>query len=190
MIKIGTLLAFGLLSVASTAYAAGDALPDGVDPTTGFRMGNYRAPTPDTIPGGKVLTNEEALAASKGGRVMIDVVAEGVTIDAPTQKIVVSKPHDTIPGAIWMPGVGPGEIDAATTRYLEEGLTELTKGDKAGPLMFFCKADCWHSWNTARRAVLAGYTNVGWYPLGADGWRDQGLTLVPVEPRPRPGAPR
>ena len=40
-----------------TAAVAGE-LPDGVDPGTGYRMDNYRAPTPDTIPGGTVAGQE------------------------------------------------------------------------------------------------------------------------------------
>jgi len=169
------------------AFAGEDILPEGVDPITGLRMENYRAPTPDVLPGGKVLTDDDAIAASKGARIMIDVVAQGVLVDQTDGGIVVTAPHETIPGAIWLPGVGPGNLDEGTAAYFHDALADLTKGDKAAPLMIFCMADCWQSWNAARRAVLAGYTDVGWYPLGTDGWRDLLMDFEIVEPRPRKG---
>ncbi len=39
------------------------------------------------------------------------------------------------------------------------------------PVLFFCLAECWMSWNAAKRALEYGYSNVFWYPEGTDGWR-------------------
>ena len=48
--------------------------------------------------------------------------------------------------------------------------------------MFFCKADCWMSWNAARRAVALGYGRVAWFPGGTDAWAAVGRALVPAVP--------
>ena len=54
--------------------------------------------------------------------------------------------------------------------------------------MFYCLANCWMSWNAARRAIALGYRNVAWYPDGTDGWAAQHLPLEPRIPMPRPQA--
>jgi rhodanese-related sulfurtransferase len=41
------------------------------------------------------------------------------------------------------------------------------------------------SWNAAKRAMSLGYSNVAWYPEGADGWAKAGHPLEPREPEPR-----
>ena len=66
------------------------------------------------------------------------------------------------------------------------GLERLTGGDKALSLVIFCRADCWMSWNAARRAAALGYENVLWFPLGVEGWEEAGGTLVPILPEPVP----
>ena len=59
---------------------------------------------------------------------------------------------------------------------------EAVDGDRAAALVFFCKADCWMSWNAARRAVALGYGRVGWFPGGTDAWAAEGRALVPAVP--------
>jgi rhodanese-related sulfurtransferase len=41
------------------------------------------------------------------------------------------------------------------------------------------------SWNAAKRAMSLGYSDVAWYPEGADGWAKVGHPLEPREPEPR-----
>ena len=50
-----------------------------------------------------------------------------------------------------------------------------------GQLLFFCLADCWMSWNAAKRAQEYGYTSVLWYPEGTDGWRFEDWPVEKVE---------
>ena len=38
-------------------------------------------------------------------------------------------------------------------------------------LVIYCQANCWMSWNAAKRALSYGYPNVAWYPEGTDGWQ-------------------
>ena len=49
------------------------------------------------------------------------------------------------------------------------------------PVIVFCLADCWMSWNAALRLHRAGL-NVAWYGAGRDGWAASGLALAPVIP--------
>jgi len=59
-------------------------------------------------------------------------------------------------------------------------------GDKAKQLVIYCQADCWMSWNAAKRALSLGYSNVAWYRDGTDGWSAAGLPMQNATPEPRP----
>ena len=54
--------------------------------------------------------------------------------------------------------------------YLRTGLDQATAGDHGRPVVIFCRAECWMSWNVAKRALGYGYTKVIWYPDGPEGW--------------------
>ena len=64
--------------------------------------------------------------------------------------------------------------------YFHDALAALTLGDPARPLVFYCEANCWMSWNAARRAVAEGYTAVYWFPGGMQDWTT-GNRPTPVE---------
>ena len=51
------------------------------------------------------------------------------------------------------------------------------KGIVARLLVFYCLANCWMSWNAAKRALSLGYPNVAWYRDGTDGWLAASLPL-------------
>jgi PQQ-dependent catabolism-associated CXXCW motif protein len=70
--------------------------------------------------------------------------------------------------------------------YFEQGLARATQGDKSKPLVFYCRKDCWMSWNAAKRALALGYGAVNWYPDGTDGWAEAKQPLEPREPEPLP----
>jgi PQQ-dependent catabolism-associated CXXCW motif protein len=179
------MLTFAALTLGAAPAVGVEILPAGVDPSTGYRIANYRAPTPDFLPGGIVLDDAKAASAvSEGARVLIDVMSEGAVVDPLTDEWVVTIPRLSIPGAHWLPGVGTGRPEAGVEQRYLDALARLTRGRMQTGLMIFCIADCWHSWNAARRAIRAGYGDVAWYPNGTDGWRDLGLPLVPVEPNP------
>ncbi len=63
-------------------------------------------------------------------------------------------------------------------------MARLTHGDKARTIVTFCLADCWMSWNAAKRLHALGYTHVQWLSEGTDGWHDAGLPLVDATPEP------
>ena len=97
---------------------------------------------------------------------------------------LVSKTRYSLPGAIWLPEVGRGRLAKEMQDYLAGNLQRLTSFDKDHPIMVFCVADCWMSWNAAQRISELGYTQVYWYRLGTDGWQDIGEPLHPVDPVP------
>jgi len=95
---------------------------------------------------------------------------------------LTNESHSSIVNATWLPEVGRGYIEQEHIDYFQRNLEILTKENKQTPLLFFCTADCWQSWNAARRARLWGYENIFWYPAGTDGWAEEGHAVVPIEP--------
>ena len=61
-------------------------------------------------------------------------------------------------------------------------LIKLTQNNPDQQLIFYCVADCWMSWNAAKRAMNYGYSRVYWYPDGSDGWAGDGHELVEAIP--------
>ena len=96
------------------------------------------------------------------------------------------KPRANIPGSVWLPDTGYGELAPAMAGYFADGLEKATAGDRARTLVVYCLADCWMSWNAAKRALALGYTDVAWYSEGTDGWIAVGLPLQDATPEPRP----
>jgi len=182
----GTLLALvtltGIACIPALARAADERYE--VDADTGYRMERYRAPVPASVPGATTLDDAAARALHAAGRAaFIDVYPpRGLGADPLDGHWIVSEAHDTIPGATWLPEVGRGHVEQDHVDYLARNLERLTGSDRAHPLVYFCTADCWQSWNVSRRTALMGYTAVHWYPHGTDGWRDAGGELVPAVP--------
>ncbi|MIL08950.1 PQQ-dependent catabolism-associated CXXCW motif protein [Salmonella enterica subsp. enterica] len=176
-------LAVGLaFALAGALSSHAEDYPPGVDPKTGYRMENLRAPTPDVLPGGKVVNYATVEKASKGGGdQLIDVYGKGATADPDSGEWSNSDNRMSIPGSAWLPNVGNGALTAEMQAYFDRNLEALTGGDKGKGLIFYCMSDCWTSWNAAQRAIRGGYSNVGWYPLGTDGWREHGGELVSLK---------
>jgi PQQ-dependent catabolism-associated CXXCW motif protein len=154
----------------------------------GYRMDNYRAPVPSTLAGAKVLTTVEAEAIwrAKTG-VFIDVLPRPPKPkDLPAGTVWRDKPRLNIPGSVWLPDTGYGRLVPATEGYLMRGLARASQDNKAAPLVIYCQADCWMSWNAAKRVLSFGYVNVAWYPDGTDGWVRANLPLTEAQPEPRP----
>jgi PQQ-dependent catabolism-associated CXXCW motif protein len=158
----------------------------------GYRMDNYRAPVPATLAGARVLSTEEAEAIwrSRSG-VFIDVLPRPPKpANLPAGTVWRDKPRFNIPGSIWLPDTGYGMLAPATEDYFRNGLARARGGDKPTLLVIYCQADCWMSWNAAKRALSYGYSNVAWYPQGTDGWRRANLPSAESQPEPRPGEAR
>ncbi|MBK1836789.1 quinoprotein dehydrogenase-associated putative ABC transporter substrate-binding protein [Azospirillum sp. YIM B02556] len=154
----------------------------------GYRMADYRAPTPPALRGAETVGPAEVERLAKAGAILIDVLPsppkpEGLTPDSRW----VPPPHHSLPGAHWLPNVGYGAPSVEQEAYFRTSLEALTAGDRKRPLVVFCQPDCWMSWNAAKRAIALGYQAVKWYPAGTDGWKAAGHDLATVEPEPGSG---
>jgi PQQ-dependent catabolism-associated CXXCW motif protein len=153
----------------------------------GYRTDNYRAPVPATLGGARVLATAQTEAIWRaGGAVFIDVLPRPPKPpNLPGGTIWRDKPRFNIPGSIWLPDTGYGVLAEATEDYFKQGLLRASGGDKTKLLVVYCQADCWMSWNAAKRALGYGYASVAWYPEGTDFWEAAGLPLVESQPEPR-----
>lgn len=173
-------LAGGLLLLGQTAAFAQAPEPDG------YRMDDYRAPTPLTVVGGTALDTVSAdkLWAS-GTAVWIDVLpAPRRPANLPASAIWMPVPHKDIAGSAWLPDIGRGALSPELESYFRRHLEAATNGRRDAPTVFYCLADCWMSWNAAKRAASWGYTRVYWYRDGTDGWEAAKLPMQTAEPAP------
>ena len=151
-----------------------------------YRMDEFRAPTPATLQGARVIDNDQAFDLWKSGTAQfVDVLPRAPKpANLPPGTIWRDKPRDNIPGSLWLPNVGYGALAEETDRYFRRNLEVATGGDRARPLVFYCLKSCWMSWNAARRALSYGYTQVIWYPDGTDGWAELDNPVARAEPKP------
>jgi PQQ-dependent catabolism-associated CXXCW motif protein len=166
-----------LILCASVTLAWAEPEPDD------YRMDHYRGPVPQSLEGAAVVTDAEAHALwTEGETAFVDVMPRPPKPEGlPAGTIWREKPRRSIPGAIWLPNVGYGAIHADTHAYFKTGLVHMTGGDTDHPVLFFCLAECWMSWNAAKRALEYGYTKVYWYPEGTDGWEFEDWPVEKVE---------
>jgi PQQ-dependent catabolism-associated CXXCW motif protein len=172
-----------LLALAVAGPARAVVAPEG------YRMGDYRAPVPETVPGGRTIDTEEARALHRRTDVVwIDVLPaprrpEGL----PPGSLWRPSPHRGVPGSLWLPEVGRGDLGPALEAWFRSALARATGGDHDRPVVFYCLPDCWMSWNAAKRAASWGHRAVLWYPDGVEGWEAAGLPTEVLHPAP--GAP-
>ncbi len=169
--------------IASFAASAGAPPPE----PDSYRQSDYRAPTPASLKGARVLTTEEVAALWRaGGATFMDVLPQPPRPSGlPADVVWRDKPRFDIPGSIWLPDTGYGELAPVILAYFRRGLDKALSA-RPRPLVFYCLKDCWMSWNAAKRALALGYSDVAWYPEGADGWAAAGLPLERRIPEPRP----
>ncbi|WAC26974.1 PQQ-dependent catabolism-associated CXXCW motif protein [Ancylobacter sp. SL191] len=172
------LLALSPVSSQENSPAAAVPEPDG------YRMEAYRAPTPATLAGARVIDTAaaEQLWRDKAAT-FVDVMPRDVKpANLPAGTVWRDKPREHLPGSAWLPNVGYGALSPDMDTYFRRGLNALSAGKLDATLVFYCMTDCWMSWNAARRALAYGYTGVVWYPAGADGWAKSGLPLEKATP--------
>ena len=151
----------------------------------GYRLARYRAAVPATLRGASVVSAAQARRLRDSGAVLVDVLPRPPKpVGLPEGTIWRDKPRYNIPGSVWLPNVGFGALNPEIEAYFRDNLMRLTGGDKAADLVFYCLANCWMSWNAAKRALSYGYTQVFWYPEGSDGWRAKGGELLEAAPVP------
>jgi PQQ-dependent catabolism-associated CXXCW motif protein len=186
--RLVAIAAAGLLAVAGSRGAAASDDDFAIAEPDGYRTYEYRAPVPKTLRGARVVTTAEAESIWKnGGAVFVDVLPRPPRPpNLPAGTIWRDSPRFDVPGSVWLPDTGYGDLAAVMETYFANGLAHATGGDRAKPIVFYCLKDCWMSWNAAKRALALGYVDVVWYPDGTDGWQAAGLPLAETEPEPRP----
>ena len=173
-------LRFGLITLLAVGSAAAQASfpPE----PSGFWTGPIDSPVPRAIQGGRVIHARKLAGMLKDGRTVVVDVSNAPRRPPNLSTPWLPLPHHAIPGAIWIPGAGLGELSAALDQYYRDRLAALTTNDFARPLVIYCHARCWLSWNGARRAIQYGYRNVYWFPDGIEGWRAAKLPTSVIEP--------
>jgi len=157
----------------------------------GYRGIPYKAPTPISVEGATTLHfADDVKKLIKSSNVVLINVSP-LTLSPPDDngnRIWIPKRGKTmynIPGSVWLPNVGYQSLDAQIRGYLEDNLHKLSDGNKERPLLFYCTADCWMSWNTVKRVSRElGYSRVYWYPSGIDGWMEQQFETEVATPLP------
>jgi PQQ-dependent catabolism-associated CXXCW motif protein len=181
MIKPAFVAVICLVTFAGSSVRSQESVPE----PAGYRVDQYRAPTPATLTGAQVLTTAEAELHWNNHTIFVDVLALSPRpANLPNGTIWREKTRRDIPGSIWLPNTGYGELAAETENYFRLGLERVTQSDGAKLLVFYCLRECWMSWNAAKRALALGYKNVAWYPDGTDGWEAAGLPLQEAKPEP------
>ena len=171
-------------AIALTVAAAAPPAPEPSD----YRTQDYRAPTPATLSGARVISTSQARALWQAhAAVFIDVLPQPPRpAGLPPGTIWQPQPRRDIPGSVWLPDVGYGALAAPMQAYFARNLRTVSNGAHDRTLVFYCLAQCWHSWNAAKRAVALGYTAVAWYPGGTDAWQSAGLPVQLRQPEERP----
>jgi PQQ-dependent catabolism-associated CXXCW motif protein len=133
-----------------------------------FLQFNVSAPTPTSIPGARTVTTEQLREAILSGR------RQFLLLDA-----WEDFGHQGPPGALHLPYAGvPGNFNDRAQAQLAQQLYQITGGNFAYPLVFFCAgSNCWESYNAVLRAVRLGYSNVYWYRGGVAAWTAARLPL-------------
>lgn len=182
-------LALAVIGIQLTAFGAGQALAADQPETAlfdehGYRLDHFLAPVPATAPGATSLTTPQARAMHQSGDALfIDVLPTPERPSGlPAETLWLPPAHHSIPGAVWLPNVGFGRLSDQLADYLRDALDRLTASDPTRPLVIYCRADCWMSWNAAKRVATLGYQAVYWYPEGTTGWLAAGLPLAPIQP--------
>jgi PQQ-dependent catabolism-associated CXXCW motif protein len=176
------------IALAMVTFAVADVRAAEVLEPDDYRLEDYRAPTPATLRGAAAIGTQEAEKIWRSRTAsFIDVLPRPPRPrNLPEGTLWRDKPRANIPDSIWLPDTGYGELAPSMAEYFSRGLEKVTGGDRARLIVVYCLADCWMSWNAAKRALSLGYRNVAWYREGTDGWLASGLPLQDATPEPRP----
>lgn len=140
----------------------------GVPATTQLHNGAMHGATPNSIPGGQVIT-------TKG---LLELVQSGMQY----RLFDVLGGNSTLPGALSAVKAAQGGSfgDNVQTEF-RQYLQQVTQGEKSTPLVFYCSSpQCWMSYNASLRAINLGYANVLWYRGGIEAWQSIGMPTRPA----------
>ena len=165
-----------LAAILSASVAA--AVPE----PAGFKTEDYRSPVPDTVAGATVVHAQDIQALQQRGAVLIDVLPAPRRPPSMRPDMPWLPPsRRDLPGSLWWPDIGRGELSPALEARLHDRLNQVATAHPGALIVFYCMADCWLSWNAAKRAAGYGFT-AGWFPDGADGWEKAGRPMQDATP--------
>lgn len=101
-------------------------------------------------------------------------------------RFIEDQPHENLPGSHWLANTGDGDLTPVWQAYFRRHLEKLTDGNRQQPVVFYCRSDCWLSWNAVKRAAAMGYQRLYWYRDGLDAWQAANLPVTPAQPEPFP----
>ena len=162
--------------------------PD-VPELAGYRLDHYRAPVPAGLTGATTVEVLETKALVDAGEtILIDVLPRPPKpAGLPEGTLWRPRPRHNIPGSLWLANTGFGALAPEVEAYFADNLDRASGGDKDRKMLFYCLADCWMSWNAAKRALALGYRQVYWFPGGTDAWEATGYDLAESDPVPMGG---
>ncbi|MBN8481850.1 MAG: hypothetical protein J0L88_09710 [Xanthomonadales bacterium] len=136
---------------------------------------NFHGPTPTRIPGGEVITTDR----------VIGLVQQNLQGRNAALIFHVLGPGPRLPGAENAgPAAQAGSFNDATQQEFGRYLQQVTGGDKARPMVFYCQStQCWMSYNAALRAIAMGYARVYWYRGGIEAWQQAEALAMSMQPQ-------
>jgi len=161
--------ALAKLTVPPEKYYASEEFGGGFGSANGLRTQDFDGLSPQQLDGIKKFNTQELALALKSSQapVLIDVWSF----------------EDAIPSALTLILGGLAFDDPAKEAPYAERFSNLLKllsPDTEKPIVFYSKGRDWLSANAAMRAKKLGYTQVGWYRGGLDGWKAASLPVAPA----------
>lgn len=155
-----------------------------VEEPGGYRLDRYDDIVPQTLEGATTVTALDIIDLQRTADVLIvDVIPEHrKPPELPAGQLWIPVPHTGIKGALWLPDVGFGGLSEVTEQYFKSHLERASHGDLDKPIVFYCRADCWMSWNAGKRALSYGYTSVYWFADGLDDWTFEDQPVETLSP--------
>lgn len=151
----------------------------GVAPADSLHDVTANSPTPNSIPGGRIVTTKELMQTIQDrppAFFVIDVLGEAEVLP------------DAVSGA-WMGQFGTF-VDPMQ-KYFSQVLEQGTQGRKDTVLVFYGRSlNEWSAYNAALRAIKAGYTRVLWYRGGLEAWKYAGFPTEPPSVQASGAAPK
>ena len=173
----------------SAAPPEEQAAPPALFDAQGYRSASYRAPVDrDPLPARRITVAAARKLRPGSDALFIDVLAaEGARRDPVTGRWALVTAHESIPGALWFPEVGRSSPDPVLWDAMADRVMGFRKSHPSAPIVLFCRADCWMSWNAARQLARSYPPPIFWLAEGIEGWREAGGRLSKAAPEQASG---